>query len=233
MSTPLFRIDDRARPSPSLARFALGPVSLVVAFGLYYGGFVGQLPAMCIVGAGLVAFQWASVLANGSRDAYDRAAIGLLSRGKASELGARLEAALPFRIFGPAAEHAARLGAVQSALGQKEEAARSWAKAVAGYRGGAVPRAVALGFAGAALDAGWSRDASRAYRALFDGDPDLPRVRVRLARSLAALGEDLDEVDALLAAEERHGGDAGEIAAARAARQDAGAPTKKKRKKGR
>lgn len=203
VSTPLFRLDDRARPAPSLARFALGPSSLVLAFALFYGGHVSQLAAMCIVGAGLISFQWASVIANASRDAYDRAAVGLLAKGKASELGARLETAYAFRVFGPSAERAARRGAVLSAAGKYPEAAKEWARAIAGYASDVVPRAVGLGFASAAFEAGWNRDASRAYRALFDGDPDLPRVRMRLAHALARLGEDLEEADALLTTEEK------------------------------
>ena len=203
VSTPLFQIDDRARPSPSLARFALGPVSLVVSFALYYGAHVSQLAAMCIVGAGLVAFQWASVLANASRDSYDRAAVALLAKGRAEGLRARLHAAIPFRLFGALAERAARRGAALSATDRTLEAANAWADAVGGYPGGAVPRAVAIGFAGAAFEAGWNRDASRAYRALFESDPELPRVRTRLAHALTRLGEDLEEADALLIAAER------------------------------
>jgi hypothetical protein len=215
-STPLFRIDDRARPSPSLARFALGPVSLVLAFGLYYGAHVSQFAAMCIVGVGLISFQWAAVLANASRDAYDRSAVGLLARGRGAELAARLEAAVPFRLFGAKAEQQARRGAALAAAGRTLEAANAWADSLAGYPGGVVPRAVALGFAGAAFEAGWNRDASRAYRALVDSDPEVPRVRARLAHSLARLGEDLDEASALLDAAER-GSNEPELVIARAA----------------
>lgn len=229
VSTPLFRIDDRARPSPSLARFALGPVSLVVAFGLYYGAHVSQFIAMCIAGVGLISFQWASVLANASRDAYDRAAVALWSKGRERELGARLEAAIPFRLFGAASERAARRGAVLSVAGKAEDAAKAWASAVAGYSGGAVPRAVALGFANAAFDAGWDRDASRAYRALYDNDPELPRVRVRLAHTLARLGEDLEEAEALLASAAKN--ESEDTEAARAALKKARAPQKAKKKR--
>lgn len=229
VSTPLFRIDDRARPAPALGRFAIGPVSLVLAFGLYYGQVISQLVAMCIVGAGLVGFQWANVLANASRDAYDRAVVALMAKGNEKALRARLEAAIPFRLFGAAGEQAARLGAVLTAEGKAEEAAKAWAKAVAGYAGGAVPRAVALGFASAAFDAGWDRDASRAYRALYDNDPELPRVRVRLAHALARLGEDLDEVETLLAAEAKNESD--DARAARDALAEARKPSKPSKKK--
>jgi hypothetical protein len=233
VSTPLFRIDDRARPSPSLARFALGPVSLVAAFGLFYGGHISQFAAMCIAGVGLISFQWANVLAGSSRDAYDRAAVALLSKGRAKDLGARLQAALPFRLFGAAAEWSARRGAVLAAEGSPEPAAKAWAEAVAGYRGGAVPRSVALGFASAAFDAGWDRDASRAYRALYQTDPDLPRVRTRLAHALARLGEDLDEAETLLAVEAKSESD--DAVAAREALKEARSagdrPSKKPGKK--
>lgn len=203
VTTPLFQIDDRAKPSPSLARFALGPVSLVVAFALYYGGHASQLVTMVIVGVGLIAFQWASVLANASRDAYDRAAVLMQSKGRGGSLRARLDAALPFLLFGTTAEKAARRGAVLSGEGKYELAAKSWAEAVAGYPGGKVPRAVALGFASAAFEAGWNRDAARVYRSLFETDPELPRVRTRLAHALARLGEDLDEAGELLTVEEK------------------------------
>jgi hypothetical protein len=230
VSTPLFRIDDRARPSPSLARFALGPVSLVIAFGLYYGQYISQLAAMIVVGAGLIGFRLVELLSNDARDAYDRAAVGLMAKGHERELGARFRAARAFRLFGTKAERSAREAAVLTAEGKKEEAAKAWASAVAGYANGVVPRSIALGFAGAAFDAGWDRDASRAYRALFEGDPELPRVRLRLAHALAKLGEDLEEVETLLAAEEKHGGDAAEIAEVRAAAKKASAPAKKKKR---
>lgn len=216
VTTPLFRIDDRARPAPALARFALGPTSLVIAFGLFYGGYISQFAAMCIVGAGLIAFQWANVLSNGSRAAYDRAAVTLMAKGKESELGARLQSAIPFRLFGSSAEWSARRGAVLTAAGKYEEAAVAWALSVAGYTRGMVPRSVALGFASAAFEAGWNRDSSRAYRSLFEGDPELPRVRLRLAHALARLGEDLDEADGLLDAEEKRKRDDVELTIARA-----------------
>lgn len=221
VSTPLFRIDDRARPTPSLARFALGPISLVIAFALFYGGYAPQLVVMCIVGLGLIAFQWASVLANASRDAYDRAAVTLMSKGEAKALRARLHAATFFRWFAPPAELAARRGAVAASLGESEEAAKQWKNAVTAYPRGVVPRSVAVGFAGAAFAAGWDRDAMRAYRALYEGDPELPKVRVRLAHALAKLGEDQEEAESLLAAAEKGAPD-DEIAVARAALKNAG-----------
>lgn len=204
--SPLFRIDDRARPTPSLARFALGPVSLVVAFGLYSSGQVSQLAAMCIVGAGLLSFQAAQLASDASRAAYDRAAVGYLARKDAKGLGARLEKAFAFRVFGSLGERAAREAAVLALAGDREPAAKAWARAVAGYGVGAVPRVVAMGFASAALDAGWDRDAARAYRALYETDPELPLVRARLALALARLGEETDEVRALLATEEARAG---------------------------
>jgi hypothetical protein len=203
VTTPLFTLDDRARPSPSLARFALGPVSLVIASVLLYGNLAPRFVAMCIVGAGLIAFQWASVLANGARDAYDRAAVAALAKGKGNELLAKLDGALAFRLFGPRAEWNARRGAALAAAGKTKEAADAWADALAGYPAARIPRSIALGFAAAAFEAGWSRDASRAYRTLFESDPELPRVRTRLAHALARLGEDLEESDALLAVEEK------------------------------
>ncbi len=198
-------------------RFAFGPVSLVIAFGLYYGAHASQLVVMCIVGVGLISFQWANVLANASRDAYDRAALVLVANGRGDQLGARLDAAVPFRLFGAAAERAARRGAALSALGRYEDAAKAWAEAVAGYSGGVVPPLVAVGFAGAAFEAGWDRDASRAYRALLENNPELPRVRTRLAHALARLGEDLDEADELLTAAERSAREDVELTIARAA----------------
>lgn len=204
--SPLFRIDDRARPTPSLVRFALGPISLVVAFALYAGGHVSQLAAMCIVGAGLLSFQAAQLASDSSRDAYDRAAVPFLAREDARGLGTRLEKAFAFRVFGSTGERAAREAAVLVLAGDREPAAKAWARAVAGYGSGVVPRSVALGFASAALEAGWDRDAARAYRALYDADPELPLVRARLALSLARLGEDADEARALLAIEEGRAG---------------------------
>jgi hypothetical protein len=120
-------------------------------------------------------------------------------------------------MFGPKAERAARRGAALGAAGDTLASAHAWADAVSSHAGGVVPRAVALGFAGAAFEAGWNRDASRAYRALYESDPEVPRVRARLAHSLARLGEDLDEAATLLDAAERGGSRDVELLIARAA----------------
>lgn len=197
-------------------RHALLPATVVVAWALYYTRHAPPFVAMCIVGVGMIVFGWANVIANGSRDAYDRASLALQARGRGKELAPRLERAVPFRLFGAPAEKASRWGAALAAAGRSEDAARAWARSIAGYPNAVVPKAIALGFAHAAYEAGWNRDAARAYRALMERDASLPRVRARLAHSLARLGEDLEEADALLRAAESTE-DAAETKVARAA----------------
>jgi tetratricopeptide (TPR) repeat protein len=214
--TPLFRLDDRAKPSPSLARHAIPPVTVVLAWSLYATRHASPFVAMCIVAVGLLVFTGAEVLAGTSRDTYDRAALALQARGRSKELAARLERAFAFRLFGAPGEKASRWGAALAASGQREEAARAWGRALAGYPNAVVPRAIALGFAHAAYEAGWNRDAARAYRALMESDAGLPRVRARLAHTLARLGEDLEEADTLLTTAEASE-DAVETKVARAA----------------
>ncbi len=198
---PFIRIDDRAVPGPSLGRQAILPITLVLAFGLYFLARVPPLGAMCVMGAGLILFTWAPILARDSRDAYDRAALALLTRGKGAEIAARLTSAWGLRAFGPPGELAARRGAAHAGSSHWKEAADAWREAIRAYPKG-MPRAVALGFSHAAFEAGRDRDAIAGYRVLLERDAALPRVKVRLAHALARLGEDLDEADACLTAAE-------------------------------
>jgi tetratricopeptide (TPR) repeat protein len=200
-----------------MRRQAILPITFVIAFALYFLARVPPLGAMCVMGAGLVFYTWAPILARDARDAYDRAALALLTKGKGAELRARLDGAWMFRAFAPPGEIAARRGAALAGSARWKDAAAAWREAVLAYPKG-TPRAVALGFAHGAFEGGRDGDAVAGYRALLERDPGLPRVKVRLAHALARLGEQLDEADALLTAAES-GGEAksSEVVIARAA----------------
>ncbi len=198
---PFIRIDDAAPSTPSLRRQAILPITLVVAFGLHALAGVPWPFPICAMAAGLVLFTWAPILAKDGREAYDRAALGLLAKGRGAELVGRFAAARAFRAFGAPGYVAARRGAALAGALRWREAADAWGEAIRAYPQG-MPRAVALGFSHASFEAGRYRDAMAGYRVLLDRDAGLPRVKVRLAHALARLGEDLDEADALLTAAE-------------------------------
>lgn len=184
-------------PAPSLTRHSLIPLSLVACFALVYWLRVAPW-WIAVVGVPMVLlYVGAPRLGRTSLARFDREAVGLLARGRKSELRARYAKAVFMRLFAAPAHAAERRGLVAAETGDAAAARGAYREALDGYPADRAPVAVRLGLAHACFAMGDDREAILFYRSVLRNDGRFPRVARNLAHALARRGEELDFAEEL------------------------------------
>ncbi|MCA9608022.1 MAG: hypothetical protein KC619_20580 [Myxococcales bacterium] len=186
-----------AEPAPALTRHALIPLSLVVCFALVYWLRVAPWWVAVVGGPVIALYVLAPKIGQRSLARFDREAVQLLAKGRASALGARYARAIGMRLFAPPARVAERRGLVAAETGAPDRARVAYREAIAGYPEDRAPVSVRLGLAHACYALGDDREAIRLYRAILRAEGTFPNLERRLAHALARRGEDLKEAERL------------------------------------
>ena len=135
-------------------------------------------------------YVWAPLLGRSSLAAFDREAVQLLSKGRASELPSRYARALLMRLFAAPALVAERRGLVFAETGDAPKARAAYRRALAGYPEGRAPVAVRLGIAHASFAMGDDRTAIEVYKDVRKNDGGFPKLARNLAHALARAGDE-------------------------------------------
>lgn len=186
----------RTDAAPPLLRNLLVPISLVLAFALYYWAHLRIGVVVLAVSPLVLLYVLAPWWAVASAKAFDRDALRLRAGGRSAELRARLDRALGMRLFAPPVARAERLAEILRETGQPAAARREYARAIAAA-GGAPTLSMYVGLAHSAYAAGEHGEAIGAYRKLLELDASLPRVRLRLAHAHLRRDAKNDVADAL------------------------------------
>lgn len=194
------RVESSAAARPSLRRHALLPLAMLTCAALYYGAGFSLSVVVGVACVFLLAQSWVGPWIRSSRERLDRDLLLLSSKGRASELPARVNAAWGFVLFGPPGEVGERRGRALREAGAAVEAKLAYASALEGY-GGAAPLSVVSGYGYAAYDAGDDATAIEVLRAALDAAPHLGELRVRLAHAIVRSGGDVKTAEALFGAD--------------------------------
>lgn len=194
LASPGYDAATVATPAPSQTRNFLLPISLVLAFGLYYSVraplWAVALAVLPLLALYALAPSWgARALA-----AFDREALALRARGSGEALRALFLRARVMRALAAPAAVAEREGMSLQLAGQARAAFEAYGRALQAW-GAAPPLTLLLAYAHAAYDARAHAAAIGAYRRLHEESPGLPLVAWRLAHSLIrrAKSGDLDD----------------------------------------
>jgi len=174
-------------PAPALLRYALLPLSIVVAMVFYYGA---RLPFAAAAGAALPLLLLHAFSASWARTSvarFDRDVVPLLMRRDPVRLNTRFNGAIGMRLFAPPAIVAERRGLVEAQRGRHRAAREAYREALDGYGAGA-PLAVLVGLAHACFELALTDEAIDAYEKVLARTKTLPLVHRNLAQAYLTRG---------------------------------------------
>jgi hypothetical protein len=188
------------------------PVSVVSCAVLLYGLHVPYAAVVVVAGSFLALYLRAPALVAGSREAFDRDALGIRAsegngEGRAQRFAARLESAWALRLFGPPADLHTRRAMIAEEAARPAEAREHYRRALAAWDG-ELPLPALLGYANASYLSGDDVEAVVAFQKLLDRGSMLPRVHVRIAHATLRAGLPDDPMEGWLDAAERDAEDA-------------------------
>lgn len=190
------RVESSAEARPSLRRHALLPIAMLSCAALYYGAGFSLGAVIAVACVFLIGQSWVGPWIRASRERLDRDLLLLSSKGRTSELPARVGRAWGFVFFGPPGEVFERRGRALREAGKPVEAKVAYGQALEGY-GTAAPLSVVSGYGYAAYESGDDATAIEVLRAALDAAPHLGELRVRLAHVIVRSGGDVKSAEAL------------------------------------